>query len=642
MRHVKSCPVCNSEYENKFGFCRKDGAALITKEATALDESGRIAFGEDREGAKELTVTQGLSAAPVNVCPECGSEYPRRYRFCRLDGAALVGKRISEPPQAETKKNIPSAGVDPIASQEDHQESQENSPRVGMPFERVSYSSAKFELLAQEEIKNTFPLSFVRVGVQIKSFRRTAEADLFVLLPRGLFLIECKNYTGKIRGSMNYDQNNDEFWTCETPSGETIQIKSSGKNPADQALSRFWALHEMARDAWGEENRPYIYPVLLFPDGADLSGVTGLTVYPERPSSRDRVVATTLSRLLGYLANADSPIERSGALKLVVDFLGIPANSLSGTWLENAGEPEPQPKPIAVGDVRANNGAGDSVFEPSHPDTGKRLDHPPVAETDSSSAGEPRPGKNPWKLISAGLAAALVLFVGWYLYRNTESLKRQEDPKKQASTNRTQGPVSQPTIPRAPPSDSDVKSPTSPAGTKEREPFPTIPLRGSPETPIVRKSAEPGTYETIRTTSVRRGPSESAELLDELEPRIRLNVRGSQGDWLVVWSKTRQMTGYVHRNDAKLVSNLDIRDASNEASAADWKRIEEEVAQSLARAGLAGVTVSVRNGVVYLEGRVDTDQERFRAQSAAQAVPGVRSIRNRVMVVPQNRESRSY
>lgn len=56
----------------------------------------------------------------------------------------------------------------------------------------------------------------------------------------------------------------------------------------------------MAKEAWGEANRPYIYPVLLFPDGADLSGITQMTVNPERPSTTDRVVATTLSNLIGY------------------------------------------------------------------------------------------------------------------------------------------------------------------------------------------------------------------------------------------------------------------------------------------------------------------------------------------------------
>ena len=408
---MKYCTSCNSEYEDNFRFCRIDGTTLVVKpvpvKVQGVDDTAQVTEDNDKEVTQQSTATQNvsshsetLSQALIKYCPICNTEYAEKFRFCRVDGTALVEKPVGEsiPGESRIEKTVTvesggqsakavkseKASESPISSvtapgkegnkggselQKDtgpvnNAATAENAPRRAADPKTVTQAGSssptraeRFELLAQDAIKNAFPNAFIRVGVQIRSLRRSAEVDLFVLMPKGLFLIECKNYSGKIRGSLNYDQKQSEFWTCQNATGEMVQITSSGKNPADQALTRFHALHDMAKEAWGEVNRPYIYPVLVFPDEADLSGITQMTVYSEKPSTADRVVATTLSKVVGYLANAESTVEQAGALRLI-DFLGIPRISLSGSWLNTPIETEHEPE--ANGDAKT---PGDSITE---------------------------------------------------------------------------------------------------------------------------------------------------------------------------------------------------------------------------------------------------------------------------------------
>jgi BON domain len=161
---------------------------------------------------------------------------------------------------------------------------------------------------------------------------------------------------------------------------------------------------------------------------------------------------------------------------------------------------------------------------------------------------------------------------------------------------------------------------------------PSVPK--SLEMPITKPPAESGTYATIRTTSAWQEPNENAEVIEQLPPHTRFTVTGSQGDWLVARSRTRGMTVYIKRDNATLISDRSAASDSHQAVEGHWKQVEADIAENLARMGLTGVTVSVRGEVVYLDGNVRTDEERFRAQSAARKVPGVQSVRNRIMVVP--------
>jgi hyperosmotically inducible protein len=67
------------------------------------------------------------------------------------------------------------------------------------------------------------------------------------------------------------------------------------------------------------------------------------------------------------------------------------------------------------------------------------------------------------------------------------------------------------------------------------------------------------------------------------------------------------------------------------ADAALAERVEQVLAAE--QPPLAGVAVSVANGVVALSGRVPSDAERDRAERAARSVDGVRDVRNELAVV---------
>jgi hypothetical protein len=68
---------------------------------------------------------------------------------------------------------------------------------------------------------------------------------------------------------------------------------------------------------------------------------------------------------------------------------------------------------------------------------------------------------------------------------------------------------------------------------------------------------EPGVYETIRSTLVRRSPSDQAEIVDRLTAGTRLRVIGAEGEWFVVYSRTRDATVYVRRTDAMKIEDAE-------------------------------------------------------------------------------------
>lgn len=677
---MKYCPTCKSEYSDKFRFCRLDGRALVERSGSAsVEQEGEgqpIGAAQSYELPKEAVVTQDASEAlkdaswpSVKYCPTCKSEYADRFRFCRLDGTALLEKQVSGTARTEAKEETQYTEARRTTRGQTLGGSVDRSPHDAKPRQTEEglhskpKGSERFELLAQEEIKRAFPSAFVRSGVQVRSLKRTAEVDLFVLLPKGLFLIECKNYSGKISGSLNYDQEKGEFWTCETPSGEIVELKSSGKNPAQQALSRFHALHDLAGEAWGEENRPYIHPVLLFPDGADLSGVIGLPIYPEKPSTRDRVVGTTLSKIIPYLANGDAQVEPMGALKLI-DFLGIPRSSLSGTWLEQPFKTEEKPAEEVYfeEDSSSSQEPEGSVAEHQY-----SFDQVPPREQRHPST------RRALGATTAVVVAALLLFIigRWIFYPgptkppDLASLKErplQQPPEGSASPSlvpetqyppATPGSVVEPPPTIAPERDlrpgflsrgkstPEVQREKTPpdekfSSSKSLEPPDTSAVKEAKlrERPVLQRPAEPGTYESIKPTYARREASDSSDIIDELKPGIRFEVIGSEGNWLTVRSKKRQAIVYIKRDDAMFVSAKKSPQESFQEAEARWKKVEIEINEMLLRRGITGVTVSFIGDTTYLRGQVRTENERFAAEQAARSIPEVQHIFNGIWVVP--------
>jgi hypothetical protein len=243
--------------------------------------------------------------------------------------------------------------------------------------------------------------------------------------------------------------------------------------------------------------------------------------------------------------------------------------------------------------------------------------------------------------IGAGLVALLILFLGWEFFWNTNSAKRselasREEPSPVESPQGIITPATTPEETPAPAPDSRAQAPVIPPKiTKKPERLPQPgppepPVAKPPERPIPRRPAEAGIYETVKLTSARREPNELSEVVDELGPGRKLNVIGSQGDWLVVKSTTRQITVYIKRDDAMLISGTE----SFQEAELRWKKVEAEITESLAKWSVTGVTASFSNDTAYLEGQVKTDYERFRAEMAAKSIPEVQHIINRIRLIP--------
>jgi hypothetical protein len=74
------------------------------------------------------------------------------------------------------------------------------------------------------------------------------------------------------------------------------------------------------------------------------------------------------------------------------------------------------------------------------------------------------------------------------------------------------------------------------------------------QTPPARRSAEPGVYEVIRSTTVREEPSTAARRVTEINKGTKITVVRTVGNWLEVRSKQGRPPGYVRLDDAILVT----------------------------------------------------------------------------------------
>ena len=67
------------------------------------------------------------------------------------------------------------------------------------------------------------------------------------------------------------------------------------------------------------------------------------------------------------------------------------------------------------------------------------------------------------------------------------------------------------------------------------------------------RQANPGTYETIRPTTLFEKPSGSSRAVSNIGDGTKFNVVGSSGDWLEVRSRLGNPPGFIRRDDAKPV-----------------------------------------------------------------------------------------
>jgi septal ring factor EnvC (AmiA/AmiB activator) len=86
------------------------------------------------------------------------------------------------------------------------------------------------------------------------------------------------------------------------------------------------------------------------------------------------------------------------------------------------------------------------------------------------------------------------------------------------------------------------------SATRSADPLPP------PATASARRSAEAGTYETLRPATVYEEPSNSARAVAQIGKGTEVTVVRSVGAWLEIRSKHGKPPGYIRSDDARLLS----------------------------------------------------------------------------------------
>jgi hypothetical protein len=154
------------------------------------------------------------------------------------------------------------------------------------------------------------------------------------------------------------------------------------------------------------------------------------------------------------------------------------------------------------------------------------------------------------------------------------------------------------------------------------------------ENPAPKRAAPPGTYETIRPTLALKQADASAPVADRIAAGTRLNVVGSDGDWLIVHSSTKKTTVYVNRADAVAVSEKAASGKSGSNLELKWKEVELQIQEAILKRGVPGITVSFIGDTAFLKGTVQTEQQSRAAELAAHTIPEVAHVHNGIWVRP--------
>jgi hypothetical protein len=182
------------------------------------------------------------------------------------------------------------------------------------------------------------------------------------------------------------------------------------------------------------------------------------------------------------------------------------------------------------------------------------------------------------------------------------------------------GPEQRSQIDTAQPAPESVVTPVAPVPEK----------RTRPPRPRQRPPAPPGRYETITTATARARPDDTSPIEAEIRRGTILNVTGSYRDWLIVYSKRKNITVYVKRDEAMLSNRKPL--PSTDVPESEWPRVEQAIRQAFVRNNVAGVQATFIGDTAYLKGTVKTDREREKAEIFARSVLEVKHVFNGIRV----------
>ena len=137
-----------------------------------------------------------------------------------------------------------------------------------------------------------------------------------------------------------------------------------------------------------------------------------------------------------------------------------------------------------------------------------------------------------------------------------------------------------------------------------------------------------------RTSEPPAGPNQSSAALPEAanpdEKAIPETTISNQT------TKSQKLPSPIPMNPA--TKDRPLRVPDNVAPTAE--HLEFEIYKAIYNRAIRGVEVSVRDGTVYLAGRVATEQQKLAATQAARSVPGVKEVRDQIIVNSLHPEDR--
>jgi len=163
------------------------------------------------------------------------------------------------------------------------------------------------------------------------------QVDVLAVLQQGIFAIECKSYTGEIRGDVNGP------WISVTD-GKDLPILPRSRNPYRQTLAKAFAVGDFLQQTLelnahlGTTERPWIHAFVVFPEGADFGGLLAMQTNPRiiLPRGQARVIVFHPTMLSAYIGNMKKELDRALASALVFALGG----KTDGTWLDYAATTE--------------------------------------------------------------------------------------------------------------------------------------------------------------------------------------------------------------------------------------------------------------------------------------------------------------
>ncbi|MGH7845189.1 MAG: zinc-ribbon domain-containing protein [Candidatus Binatia bacterium] len=135
----------------------------------------------------------------------------------------------------------------------------------------------------------------------------------------------------------------------------------------------------------------------------------------------------------------------------------------------------------------------------------------------------------------------------------------QSPPSEPQSPSPVEAPELQPEVTpsTSPKSNTEMYTRNAPSPPTVKNPPASAPVARPPVPAVAsRPPADPGTYQTIRATTVFAGPSASSRIVANVGSGIQVNVVGSNGDWLEVRSKHGKPPGFIRRDDAVLIERI--------------------------------------------------------------------------------------